>query len=1130
MTDFKTGDIDALRQAAEQAWGDDTRHADFHADPLPAAGQCYVTSRWLADRYGGHVGVKGGHYFYVNKDQTHALDLTGDRFAHPPNDSAYEGEEHDEAGPHEYEEHQRTWRPGPALYKRVTHPLFKNYRIVPPSKHERAEAFKQRAETLLDNPSARVARVALDYAGDALPASQPQAVEDRQNKYWHDLPEAPVGENEYKFFYGSGDLHVSPIHSHDELRNHAGVPSNHTGPMAVGYVNLSGTNATWAVNSNIGSQALSRILKDYTDQVGWRWGGMTDLDGEPVGTGSEFAPKKALYWVHDPESEHTWLSTHLPAMSAKLANLRGYEGTGASVNGSALQMGEILYVHTEAPQKAREALTEYATDHNLKVAEVPGIGPGGGNFEDRLRNESPMGEDLEQWNLGNPSPTMLEKFDDHEMKGPFECQDCGRVSETWREHVVHRQYDHDLKGEEETPDSGFPNERPDMDQTNPPHFYEQPNNRMPWPIAHMVIYEPDPITEPLLRQSNWFKSGKSTWKMALDGTAPKDQIDESIPVIFDIRKDELHAGHPGQKTSEIPGKFTPGGIVEGEYQPGGKLILRSVTSDPYSVYHLADLWYWSFPHMELTGIDMQDDAGNTTKLAAQDVGQYIRQLALIDPAAATSWKALSAAGGEVYVVGGAVRDALLGKEPKDIDLLVRGLPTDKVMKALEALPGDVNLTGKSFGVYRYRTKGHEVEIALPRLEKSTGDKRVDFDVTVDHNLPLAKDLERRDFTVNSMAVNLDTGELHDPYGGAADIERRVLQTTHPSSFEEDPTRLVRALVASSRHGLVPTERVRHEIETNAHRLENESREPIQQQLDKLFASSNPAGAMRLAYETGLLKHLHPKAHEHFEYDQRNPHHNYPLGEHHLHVLERLQDLTDDPDLRLAGWLHDWGKPDSASGVCLDCRENHPDTDAAAQSGPAGDTCENCGGTNLKNRYYKALRNVPDENSPFGNRSEVVGADHGEVGATLAERWMRDMKYPVSRINRVTGVVRHHMYPDFSSAKGARKFLNRVGDHADDLMTLRIADREGKGTDEYQATKTPVLQQQTLVEQVRAEGAPVNQAALAVNGNDLIALGVPQGPQIGKVLQQLTDAVVEDPSLNNPTTLKELAQQYAQQGV
>jgi hypothetical protein len=142
---------------------------------------------------------------------------------------------------------------------------------------------------------------------------------------------------------------------------------------------------------------------------------------------------------------------------------------------------------------------------------------------------------------------------------------------------------------------------------------------------------------------------------------------------------------------------------------------------------------------------------------------------------------------------------------------------------------------------------------------------------------------------------------------------------------------------------------------------------------------------------------------------------------------------------------------------------------------------------------------------------------------MAEQRLRHMKWPVSRTKRISDLIRHHMFPAFSSSKGARKFLNRVGDHADDLMVLRHADQYGKGTDEYQDTKTPVDHMKNMVEGVRAAGSPTALSGLAINGNDLIAAGVPRGPMMGQILNSLMGQVVENPELNSREALLGLVQ-------
>lgn len=785
-----------------------------------------------------------------------------------------------------------------------------------------------------------------------------------------------------------------------------------------------------------------------------------------------------------------------------------------------------------------------------KIAEYPG----GGNMLDKMKNYAPAGEDYEQYNLGDNKAELPENEPDGKPHGTFKCPECGHVENNWGQYLLHRQGEHAKV--DSVDDGHFP--ELDMDKTLPPHFRDRQPFILPLASAKEAsrydhwedVRAWAGLDAPDLRSYGAFRNGEvrgvatirplagrdaeilylggrsSTERTALlqalqvhfgslmaaeDHPAdfarvgfvrtatghkwsgpqdPKDQIDAEIPFVYDAKEDKIVIGPQGTRTSDIPGQFTPGGIVEGFYEPGGKLVITTDTNMPYSLRHFMDLWYHMHPHMEITGLDKHNVQGQRTRLAkisATNLGQYIKTLAVTDPAVWNAYQALRKEG-EVYAVGGAPRDALLGKEPKDIDLLVTGIPPARVNAILEDLPGRVDLTGKNFGVYRYKTKGHEVEIALPRTERSTGDRRVDFDVNVDHTMPVEDDLLRRDFTVNSIAVNLDTGATIDPYGGVKDIEERRLHTTHPSSFSEDPTRLLRALTMHGRYGFAPDEDTRQEMRSHAHRLALESPDAIGPLVEKIMKSNDPARAMRLGQETGLLDHVFPDAAHHFDFDQNNPHHHYPLGEHHLNVLDGVAQQSDDPDLRMAAWLHDWGKPAS--------RWDDPKTG--------------------KSHYYRG---------PNGE-----GNDHEHVGADMASSRLHSLRYgDGARRKRIEHLIRHHMFPAFSSEKGARKFLGRVGDeHADDLLTLRYADQRGKGqSSEEVAARTSVQRQRDLVNSARQAKAPTNISALPINGRDILALGVRPGPAVGQILEGLTNDVIEDPQLADRNRLLERAKEYVQ---
>lgn len=895
--------------------------------------------------------------------------------------------------------------------------------------------------------------------GDPYPGETGEALVERQHvndSYGQDgqFDDYPIAE--YKFFFANGKLDVSGAHDLDGLRERNNVAPEHGGPMAVGNLIVQDGTAIWEVTSNVGLGPLVKALKKFTKDGGWDWGGVTDMKGEPLGDPEKLARKS--YWLAVNSGRVQMFTRPVFPMTGNVGRL--------DIVGRVAAYRPGPKVDTYLAASTQAALEEFAADHNLRLAEYPG----GGNASDYLRNHAPMGEDLELKNIPGERPEVreLERFHkdkDRNPEGIFKCPGCGRLFHRWHEYLLHRQQEEPQGDMVE--DGKFPTIEESTSEM--PSFTEAKINRPP---------ENDLTPSEIASQ---FLHGAS--RLAIK--APKDMFTEPVPFIYDIKIDQIFVGHPGARHGEIEApagtKFTPGGIVEGEYQPGGKVVIESQSDTPYSIRHVIGLWYYQHPEFEVTGVMMTMPDGKQRKIAGADnTGAYVIGQAAQDPAVHAAWQALQSVGGVVYGVGGVVRDALLGKPSKDVDLLVTGLPAERVHKTLSKLAkqtkGWVDVTGKDFGVFRYKQDGYEVEIALPRTEKSTGERRVDFDVSVDHMLPIEKDLERRDFTANAIAVNLRTGEMVDPYGGASDIKNRKLRTVHEDSFPEDPTRLVRGLVAHSRHGLHPDPKTLRQMQVHAPDVAKESPERIQAELDKLFSSDDPGTAIRLAHTTGLLKYLMPEVEAAWGHDQNNPHHAHALGEHLVNVLDSIAKLTTDPDLRLAALLHDIGKPGSE---WID---------------PATGT----------SHYYLG--------------PEGQGADHELLGAQMSESWMRAMKYPVARIKRVMDLVTHHMYPDFSSPKGARKFLNRVGDHAHDLMLLREADREGKGTDEYQDTKTPVQTQRELVDQVQAAGQATDKSSLAINGNDLIGLGLQPGPAFTQILQALTDLVLENPELNEKHTL------------
>lgn len=1056
------GECDALYEAARRAWGEDTRYP-IASGSSPDDGQCYVTARWLQERLGGFVGKKEGHYAWLSPDRSFTLDLAS---------------------------HVDGYRYGPN----------QGFEVCESAESPRAQRFAKRADKIFENLG-NLLKHSLDYMGDGLPAEEPQASEDRaqEHRYWHDEPTFEPAQGEYKFVYGNGQLEISPLHDHKELAGHAGVLPDHTGPVAVGYVALNDNRATWEVHSNVNIKALARIFKDYSKHVGWEWGGLTNIEGEPIS--DEFAPKKSqkLHFVYGAKTDHLWIgrTSHSELALQCLGDNDEPQVGVVRIRGRRAEVQPVL-------ADALGSLYEWAEDSGLTLYA----------WNDNVLKKIP---DLELENVGDNQNTIEPQQtpappDERKPSGLYQCPNCDQLFPTWHQYQEHRKTEFSPRNEEPIEDGGFP--QPNPDASTPSHFTEMQPMIMPLgrkeaarvdgfkggdegdqyfvayhfgsPIGyarlgktfetHLAIPDDKGLRLALLHKA-----------MRYADQQPQDTIEAPIPFVYDIDQDNITIGQQGERTAELPGKFTPSGIVEGTYDKGGKITLRSITNMPITIRHMIDLWYAQHPELAVNSVyKMNDDGSGTTKLAADnEMGGYISSLVAADPAAHLAQQALQDAGGRVFAVGGAVRDAVRGKEPKDIDLMVTGLDEPAVMGTLNALPGKVDLTGKDFGVFRYRNDGQEVEIALPRTERSTGEEHKDFAVKTDPHLSPEEDLFRRDFTANAMAVDLSNGRLIDPYGGQQDIQNGVLRTVSPTSLGEDPLRTVRALVANARHGLVPDQGTREQMTANAHRLPNLPAERVQSELDKLFAAKNPGNAIRLAHETGVLHHILPEVDNAFGYDQNNPHHELELGDHSVNVLDRISDRTDDRDLRLAGLLHDIGKPDSAW------------VDPVTGS----------------NHYYY-------------NHSTGEGADHETVGAAMTEGAMSRLRYPADRIQRVRALVQHHMWSPFTTSRGARRFLQRVGDHANDLMTLRWADQGGKT--EYPTDPTMSLtKQQKLIDQVRNAGEPTQRSQLAVNGNDLIQAGIPAGPQMGMILNELTNAVVENPALNTREGLLGLARQIAE---
>lgn len=212
-------------------------------------------------------------------------------------------------------------------------------------------------------------------------------------------------------------------------------------------------------------------------------------------------------------------------------------------------------------------------------------------------------------------------------------------------------------------------------------------------------------------------------------------------------------------------------------------------------------------------------------------------------------------GGQIYIVGGSVRDAFIGKESKDLDVVVTGIGLDSLLSIL-GRNGKIKEVGKSFGVIKYVPFGEteEIDVALPRTEKKIDAGHKGFEITVDHLLPVEEDLKRRDFTINSIAYSSE-GHLVDPFNGLEDLKSGLIRMTNSTAFGEDPLRMLRAIQFSSRFNFEIEKDTFNQILTNSNLISEISSERILIEFEKIVSKGNPIIGAELLIETNLFNYI-----------------------------------------------------------------------------------------------------------------------------------------------------------------------------------------------------------------------------------------------------------------------------------
>ncbi|MGE4158206.1 MAG: CCA tRNA nucleotidyltransferase [Planctomycetota bacterium] len=428
--------------------------------------------------------------------------------------------------------------------------------------------------------------------------------------------------------------------------------------------------------------------------------------------------------------------------------------------------------------------------------------------------------------------------------------------------------------------------------------------------------------------------------------------------------------------------------------------------------------------------------------------------------------------GELYAVGGSVRDALMGRPSADQDYLVSGIEPAR-LEALLASRGKVHLVGKHFGIFVFKPEGSEThfDVALPRREQSTGPGHKDFEVQVDAGLPVEEDLRRRDFTINAMARRVRDGALVDPWGGQADLVNKLIRQVFPDTFREDPLRLLRACQFAARFGFKVEAATLEGMKRDAALVSHVSPERVLAEIMKLLKADKPSVGFNLMRDTGLLREVLPELQACVGVPQPPQFHAHPVYEHIMAVL----DATDPANIpvRWAALCHDLGKPPT--------RGVHP------------------------------------------KDGRITFFGHQEISEELARKLLLRLRAPNELIEKVGILCREHMFnsEDKLSDKALRRLIARVGvEHIEDLIAVRRADNIGggmnRGGDEWE--KLQVRVRETLT-----GGGAFTKKDLKINGADLMKeMGIRQGPDLGRLIDRLFEAVLEDPSINEREKLLQLA--------
>lgn len=420
---------------------------------------------------------------------------------------------------------------------------------------------------------------------------------------------------------------------------------------------------------------------------------------------------------------------------------------------------------------------------------------------------------------------------------------------------------------------------------------------------------------------------------------------------------------------------------------------------------------------------------------------------------------------ESYIVGGSVRDILMGRVPHDYDINTSALPEEilEVFKDYKTLE-----IGKKFGTIIVVQEEGLVEITTFRSDGDYIDGR--RPETVYFSNSLKDDLARRDFTINAMAYN-DKKGLIDYFDGRGYLKHKLIKTVgNPEDrFKEDYLRVIRAIRFATELEFFIEDDTYKACKKYGKHLSNISIERVRDEFFKILVSKNPSYGMRLLKDLGIIEVVLPEMVKSIGFDQKNPNHDKDIFNHTLAVLDKVSPVLH---LRLAALFHDMGKPETFT-IDDDCIGH----------------------------FY----------------------GHHKISANIAREVLTRWKCSRDLINEVSILVDSHMnqHNDFKE-KGLKRLIGKVGEkEIFNLIELQKADIKGSKKN-YNIDH--LVRREKEIREIIERKEVYEKKQLLVDGNDMIEIGYEQGKIIGEVLEYLLEKVLENSELNNKETLIKMAKE------